>query len=117
VRSALGNFTAGAAQVTIEGKTVELSPNAAISFTMALYELGTNALKYGSLSVNEGAVEVRWSLEPNTDGERAAPRLARARRADGGPARARGFGCADAGARGSRGNLRRGEVATSRRQD
>jgi two-component system, chemotaxis family, CheB/CheR fusion protein len=63
VRSALGNFTAGAAQVTIEGKTVELAPNAAISFTVALYELGTNALKYGSLSVPEGAVEVRWEIE------------------------------------------------------
>ena len=44
------------------GPPVELAPNDALSFGLALHELATNASKYGALSVAEGTVSVRWSL-------------------------------------------------------
>ena len=36
-------------------------PKSAVALSMALHELGTNALKYGALSVEQGSVAVRWS--------------------------------------------------------
>ncbi|MEO1488034.1 MAG: CHASE domain-containing protein [Pseudomonadota bacterium] len=48
--------------IAIEGPDVELAPNDALSFGLAIHELATNAAKYGALSVPEGTVSVRWSL-------------------------------------------------------
>ncbi len=36
-------------------------PNSAQALAVTLHELATNAVKYGSLSVPEGHVEVTWS--------------------------------------------------------
>jgi PAS domain S-box-containing protein len=47
----------------VNGPDVMLPPRAALSLSMALHELGTNAAKYGALSVDGGAVEVNWSVE------------------------------------------------------
>lgn len=44
-----------------EGPTVLLSPDAAQAIAVAMHELTTNAVKYGSLSVPEGRVHVQWS--------------------------------------------------------
>ncbi|HWH22345.1 MAG TPA: PAS domain S-box protein [Allosphingosinicella sp.] len=49
--------------VTIEGPDLLLPPQTAVSLTLAMHELGTNAAKYGSLSVQEGRVEVSWSVK------------------------------------------------------
>ncbi|WP_334164630.1 PAS domain-containing sensor histidine kinase [Phenylobacterium sp.] len=43
------------------GPDLHLPPQTALSIAMALHELGTNAVKYGALSVPEGRVEVRWT--------------------------------------------------------
>ena len=43
-----------------DGPNLHLPPQTALSIAMALHELGTNAAKYGALSVPEGRVEVRW---------------------------------------------------------
>ena len=52
--------------VEYEGPPVELAPNDALSFGLAIHELATNAAKFGSLSVPGGSVEVRWRLvEPD----------------------------------------------------
>jgi PAS domain S-box-containing protein len=61
----------GAAQqrVTIDGPSVDLSPRAALSLTMALGELATNAAKYGALSAEQGTLSVSWSLERMPEGE------------------------------------------------
>ncbi len=48
--------------ITIDGPEVELAPNDALSFGLAIHELATNAAKYGALSVAEGAVSVTWTL-------------------------------------------------------
>jgi PAS domain S-box-containing protein len=47
---------------TIGGPSVRLLPATAVSLSMALHELATNAVKYGALSVPDGHVMVRWSL-------------------------------------------------------
>lgn len=52
----------GRALTTIAGPRVVLKPQAAVSLSLALHELATNAAKYGSLSVSSGAVTVAWTL-------------------------------------------------------
>jgi PAS domain S-box-containing protein len=44
----------------ITGPEVWLSPRAALALALALHELGTNAAKYGALSVDAGRVEIAW---------------------------------------------------------
>jgi len=39
-----------------------LRPRAALSLSLALYELATNAAKHGTLSVPEGKLALRWRL-------------------------------------------------------
>ncbi|HKP79471.1 MAG TPA: HWE histidine kinase domain-containing protein, partial [Phenylobacterium sp.] len=50
-------------RIALSGPNVRLSPNAAVSLTMAFHELATNAGKYGSLSVVRGRVEVEWKAD------------------------------------------------------
>lgn len=48
-------------RIRFEGDDLRLRPKSAVALSMALHELGTNALKYGALSVEHGTVAVRWS--------------------------------------------------------
>jgi PAS domain S-box-containing protein len=48
----------------IQGPRLRLDPRAALAIAMALYELATNAAKYGALSGPGGRVAIRWSVEP-----------------------------------------------------
>lgn len=49
-------------RVTIEGPSVALAPQAAVSLSLAVNELATNALKYGALSGEGGSLLINWSL-------------------------------------------------------
>ncbi|WJH40492.1 sensor histidine kinase [Aliirhizobium terrae] len=49
-------------RLLIEGPDVMLGPRGALSTGLLMHELGTNAMKYGALSVPEGIVSVRWSV-------------------------------------------------------
>jgi len=49
-------------QFQIEGPSIDLSPRTALSITMALNELATNAAKYGALSVGAGALSLTWRI-------------------------------------------------------
>lgn len=49
-------------QFIFEGPEVNLQANQAVSIAMALHELCTNAMKYGSLSTDEGHVRLSWSI-------------------------------------------------------
>jgi two-component sensor histidine kinase len=64
----------------LDGPDIKLSPNRAVTLSMAIGELATNAAKHGALS-NGGSVEVAWSLESIE----AAPWLSLVWRESGGP--------------------------------
>jgi PAS domain S-box-containing protein len=50
-------------RITTSGPVARLSPKAALSLSIALHELATNATKYGALSGPSGRVEISWSLD------------------------------------------------------
>jgi two-component sensor histidine kinase len=50
-------------QISIEGAELTLTPEAAHTIGLALHELATNAIKYGSLTVSSGRVAVKWEIE------------------------------------------------------
>jgi two-component sensor histidine kinase len=51
------------AQLTLSGSSIEVPPQHALTLSVALHELATNATKYGALSCPEGHVNVRWRVE------------------------------------------------------
>lgn len=66
VASALNGVAGDDCRVTMSGPAFELAPRAALSLSMALHELSTNAVKYGALSADEGTVSVTWTA-PSRD--------------------------------------------------
>ena len=69
------------ARVTLNGPDLRLQPKAAVSISMALHELCTNAVKYGALSTEEGSIAVSWEVV----GRHGAPRFALRWEEAGGP--------------------------------
>jgi two-component sensor histidine kinase len=53
-----------------DGPLVRLHPSQAVTLSMALHELTTNAIKYGALSVPDGRVKVAWNLAHDGHGGR-----------------------------------------------
>lgn len=69
IQSQLARFIErGAGQVTFDGPSVALKPEAAQNLGLALHELAINAEKYGSLSVPKGRVSVTWDLRAESEG-------------------------------------------------
>ena len=63
VEAELQHFRAGGEHIiSVDGPPVELAPNDALSFGLAIHELATNAAKYGALSVPAGRVSIYWTL-------------------------------------------------------
>jgi two-component sensor histidine kinase len=56
-------------RIRSKGPAVALGPKPALAFALALHELGTNASKYGALSVDDGYVDIAWILAPTPAGE------------------------------------------------
>ena len=56
-------------QVSIDGPTVLLKPQAAQALGLALHELANNARKYGALSVAVGRVAIEWRRVPQPEGD------------------------------------------------
>ena len=56
-------------RVSLKGPERLLDPETALGLTMIAHELATNAVKYGSLSVDQGKVEVSWSVTTQIDDE------------------------------------------------
>jgi PAS domain S-box-containing protein len=59
-----------AARFRVEGADVRLHPRMALPIAMALHELATNAVKYGSLSVAGGRVSLDWRVDEAPNGRR-----------------------------------------------
>jgi PAS domain S-box-containing protein len=53
-------------RIIIAGPNVRLVPNSAMTFSLALHELCTNAVKYGALSGAQGRVDIRWSVDSDS---------------------------------------------------
>ena len=50
-------------RLAFDGPDLRLQPKGAVALSMALHELGTNALKYGALSAENGAVSLTWTAD------------------------------------------------------
>ncbi len=53
----------GSPRVTFSGPQIFLPPYLSVQIALILHELGTNARKYGGLSLPAGHVSIRWHLE------------------------------------------------------
>lgn len=60
----------GADRFALSGPAVRLSPKTALSLSMALHELATNALKYGALHTPAGRVRIAWDVAAGPGAER-----------------------------------------------
>lgn len=64
IRASLRPHLGGARErLSFEGPDLRLRPKGAVALSMALHELGTNALKYGALSVEGGSVWLTWTAD------------------------------------------------------
>jgi PAS domain S-box-containing protein len=69
VRSQLGHYLdRQESQVTFDGPSILLKPEAAQGLGLGLHELATNAAKYGALSTPRGRVDIRWQRLPASEG-------------------------------------------------
>lgn len=57
-------------RIVIRGQDVLLSPDQAVGLALVLHELGSNAVKYGSLSVPDGHVMLEWTVRGREDDRR-----------------------------------------------
>ena len=55
-------------RLSITGDDHRLNPRMALSLALAVNELATNAVKYGALSVDDGRVQIDWSVVTDTAG-------------------------------------------------
>jgi two-component sensor histidine kinase len=56
-------------QITVDGPSVLLKPDAAQALGFALHELAVNAKKFGALSVPSGRVTIGWRRLPRPQGD------------------------------------------------
>jgi two-component sensor histidine kinase len=62
LREELDAYTPEQMKVELSGANVTLTPKSALSLSLAIHELATNAGKFGALSLPQGRVTVRWFL-------------------------------------------------------
>jgi two-component sensor histidine kinase len=77
----------------VRGPELRITPKAALALAMVLYELATNAVKYGALSNDTGRLTIEWTVD---FANKAAPVLRLRWSEEGGPPvkapKRRGFG-------------------------
>jgi len=65
IETALASHRTGEGTFTVSGPELSVTPRQALSLTLAVNELATNALKYGALSSPKGRVDISWSTSAN----------------------------------------------------
>lgn len=70
VARALSPFRAGEDRFEASGPPVRLSPQQAVSISLVLHELTTNAIKHGALSIPGGRVSLDWNQSLDEAGAR-----------------------------------------------
>lgn len=68
-------------QASFDGPQIDINPSAAVSLSLLLHELATNAIKYGALSTPSGRVAIAWRVH----GRDAEAELVLSWRESGGP--------------------------------
>lgn len=58
----LNSYESGQCDIALSGVDVLLTPKSALSLSLAVHELATNAAKFGALSRTGGRVQVKWSV-------------------------------------------------------
>lgn len=61
-------------RIEMSGPDLRVSPPMALSLSMTLHELCTNALKYGALSIPGGRIEISWATPATSTGQRLVMR-------------------------------------------
>jgi two-component sensor histidine kinase len=54
-------------RVFLDGPAIRLNSQSALALTLAVHELGTNAMKYGALSNDTGTVTLKWVVTGSRD--------------------------------------------------
>jgi light-regulated signal transduction histidine kinase (bacteriophytochrome) len=67
LREELDAYAPDQMKVELSGVNVMLTPKSALSLSLAIHELATNAAKFGAFSQPLGRVAVRWMLTPGGD--------------------------------------------------
>jgi two-component system, chemotaxis family, CheB/CheR fusion protein len=62
VKATIEPHNGGENRFHFDGAFVPMQPALAVTFSLALHELCTNAVKYGALSVPEGLVNIAWHI-------------------------------------------------------
>jgi light-regulated signal transduction histidine kinase (bacteriophytochrome)/CheY-like chemotaxis protein len=65
----LGPYKGGSRTVLLDGPGLSLDARAYSVMALVLHEMATNAAKYGALSVDDGKLDVRWSVDTDRDCE------------------------------------------------
>ena len=67
VRQTLEPYGLQSERVRFGGPEIRLSPSAAVTLSMGLHELATNAAKYGAMSDSRGRIDVGWKIDGAAD--------------------------------------------------
>ena len=55
-------------RIALHGKTLRISPKAALALSMVLHELAANAVRHGALSASTGRVALAWTIDSARNG-------------------------------------------------
>ena len=68
ISTALSPYRTGEGRFTVSGPPLVVKSRQALSLSLAIHELATNALKYGALSAKGGGVSITWTSEDHAGG-------------------------------------------------